>query len=110
MDSGRWFQYTADLMWVLVAAIGGVARYLDTYIRTKTAPVWSILAAHMVVSGFAGYMFAQVVLRFAPEWAMVAAGLGGYLGTQALDIATNVIQKRVLNVDPVPPKDGETKG
>lgn len=102
----------AELMWVLLAMIGGVARYLDSYLRTGAAVHYGKLVAHALVSGFSGYMTAQVVIQFSVDWAVVAAGVGGYLGTQALDWAASILaekfggDKAALRTDRTKP-DGE---
>lgn len=83
--NGSIWDFTADLAWVLIAMVGGIARYLDQYVRTGVSPRLGLLLAHTVVSGFSGYMVAQTIIRLSPEWALVAAGIGGYLGTQGLD-------------------------
>ena len=87
-------QDTAQLMWVLLAMIGGIARYLDKYIRTGQVPKLGMLAAHTVVSGFSGYMVAQTIIKFQPDWALVAAGVGGYLGTQGLDWLASIFAEK----------------
>jgi hypothetical protein len=90
-----WFRFTAEFMWVLLAMVGGVARYLDSYLRTGRLPGLGLLTANAVVSGFSGYMIAQVIMRFYPEWALVAAGVGGYLGTQGLDWISAVLRYKM---------------
>jgi hypothetical protein len=87
-------RFGADLLWVAIAAVGGIARYLDAYLRTGTSPRLGLLFAHAAVSGFSGYMVAQTVIRISPDWALVAAGVGGYLGTQGLDWAASVLKKK----------------
>jgi len=79
--------------------IGGIARYLDTYLRTATTPKFGMLVANALVSGFSGYMVAQVALRVEPDWALVAAGIGGYLGTQGLDWLSEVLKRRIGGPD-----------
>jgi hypothetical protein len=93
MNNSFW-DFTADIAWVLIAMIGGVARYLDQYVRTGVAPRLGLLFAHTVVSGFSGYMVAQTVLRISPDWALVAAGVGGYLGTQGLDWISSLFTEK----------------
>ena len=89
------FSGVAELLWVAIAMAGGIARYLDTYLRTGVFPTVGMIVANAVVSGFSGYMFAQIVTKVAPEWAVVAAGVGGYLGTQGIDWVATVIKGRV---------------
>lgn len=96
-----------DIAWVLLAMAGGIARYLDGYIRSGTSPKWGLAITHALVSGFSGYMVAQVALKVQPDWALIAAGVGGYLGTQGLDFVSRVLQKRLApDVKPDEPKGG----
>lgn len=97
------FKIGSELIWVIVAMLGGIARYLDSYIRTGVAPRLGLLAAHALVSGFSGYMVAQAILQFSAHWAMVAAGVGGYLGTQGIDWLATVLRDRVIGGS-IPPK------
>lgn len=71
--------------WLGLAIVGGVARYLDEAFRGGKGfkPMHLLMTA--VVSGFCGYMTAQMALKVNASWAMIAAGIGGYLGTQAID-------------------------
>ncbi len=83
-----------QIVWVGIAAAGGVVRYLDVYLRSGEAPAFGKALGHAFVSGFSGYMVALTVIRFDPEWATVAAGAGGYLGTQGLDWLSGVMKAR----------------
>lgn len=84
-----------DLAWAVIAVLGGVARYLDSFLKGQTVPTWSRMTAHAFVSGFSGYMAAQATLLLKPEWSFIVAGVAGYLGTQALDIIADLIKRRV---------------
>lgn len=86
--------FGAEIMWVLIAMAGGIARYLDQYLKTGSPPKIGMLLAHAVVSGFSGYMMVQFVLRFSPDWSIIAAGAGGYLGTQGLDFISHTMKSK----------------
>lgn len=94
MSNHSWPSWN-DLAWAVIAVLGGVARYLDSFLKGQTVPTWSRMVAHAFVSGFSGYMAAQAMLLVKPEWAFIVAGVAGYLGTQALDIIADLIKKRV---------------
>jgi hypothetical protein len=84
----------AELLWIVLAVIGGIARYLDSYLKGGHPPKLGLLIAHAAVAGFSGFMVAQTVLHFSPDWALVAAGVGGYMGTQGLDWITSLMRVR----------------
>lgn len=88
------FQTVAELLWLGLAMVGGVARSLDKYVQGGVFPGVGMLFAQAAVSGFSGYMVAQVILRLSPEWALVGAGIGGYLGTQGLEWVTAILKER----------------
>jgi hypothetical protein len=74
-----------DIILAVLAAIGGVVHYLDVYLKGGPVPTWALVMTHAAVSGFCGYMTAQVVVLIDPKWAFISAGIGGYMGTRALD-------------------------
>lgn len=77
--------------WLAIAVVGGVARYLDEAFRGGKGFKPMHLAMAAVVSGFCGYMTAQLALKVNPNWVMIAAGVGGYLGTQAIDEVRKIL-------------------
>lgn len=85
---------TVHVGWILLATFGGLARYLDRYIRKKEVPVWTVMWAHLVVSAFGGYMVASLINLIEPKFIWIGAGIGGYMGTEALDWLSRVLQKK----------------
>jgi hypothetical protein len=92
---GNGFKFDSDLIWILLAMAGGVARYLDEYLRTSITPSVGKLCANALVSGFSGFIVAQATLKLSPDWALVAAGVGGYMGTQGLEWISSVLKNRL---------------
>jgi hypothetical protein len=90
--------------WITLAVLGGTARLLDAYLRAGTFPGWGRILANGLISAFAGFMAAQLMMQFDPKWALVAAGAGGYLGTRGIDIVVESLRKK-LNLPDQPPKD-----
>lgn len=91
-----------QILWVGIATVGGVVRYVDVYLKTSVPPRLGPAMGNAFVSGFSGFMVALTVTRFDPSWALIAAGAGGYLGTQGLDWISTVIQQR-FGGQPIPP-------
>lgn len=78
---------------VIIAAVGGVAKHLSEYLKGSTFRMRQLIA-NTIVSGFSGYVFAEAAYQLNPEWSHVAAGVGGYMGAQALDFVFYVIKER----------------
>lgn len=98
-------RFGPELLWVLIAMAGGIARYLDQYLKTGQAPKLGLMLGHAVVSGFAGYMVVQITIKFQPDWAVIAAGAGGYLGIQGLEWLSWMLRARVASYLPPPRQD-----
>jgi len=77
-------RFPTDVIWTALAAAGGIAKQLHIYVRTGEFS-WPLLIARAVSSGFSGYMVASAMSIVRPEYAMVAAGVGGYIGAEAMD-------------------------
>ena len=78
--------------WIVLAGIGGAVRFLSGNLRDKKPmrPVSFLLAllSNCIVSGFAGPMTALYVSTVTDDktWAVIAAGIGGYLGIEMLNL------------------------
>ena len=86
----------AEIVYVTVAALGGTARYLQSYLYEGEF-AWKHFAAHIFVSAFSGYMFYQFainVLNFPESTIAVIAGLGGWLGVESLKMLETLLRKK----------------
>lgn len=85
-----------EWLYTILAACGGGARYLQGYIRGEAFSPRMFLA-NVVMSGFAGLMFALTArsMSFPPETIYVAAGIGGFMGTSALEFLASLIKSRM---------------
>jgi hypothetical protein len=79
-----------DILWILLALFGGIARYLDTYLKKKEDFSVAKMLATVIVCSFCGYMAAMTAALLYPTWTMVAAGVGGYIGVEALNLLYTV--------------------
>lgn len=94
----QFFKEWGELAWIILAVMGGIARYLDSYLKSGDSPKLGMLLAHAMISGFSGYMVAQMAIQVGrDDWALIAAGIGGYLGTQGLDFVAEQVKKRLGN-------------
>jgi hypothetical protein len=84
-DPQSYWSLIPHIAWAAFAVVGGVARYLDEAFRGGKGFRPLHLVTTAFISGFSGYMVAQLALKVNPSWALIAAGVGGYLGTQAMD-------------------------
>lgn len=88
-----------EIAYVLMAAIGGVARYLQVYLNEGKF-AWQHFIAHTFVSAFSGYMFFQFgsnVLQLGDNYMPIMAGLGGWMGVEALKMLELFIKRRWFN-------------
>lgn len=74
-----------ELIWIVIAIFGGLARYLDTFMKNKEPFSVANVLASAFICGFTGFITAEVMLLVYPQWALVSAGIGGYLGTEVMN-------------------------
>jgi hypothetical protein len=99
--------YAKILSWGLLASAGGAVKFLAAMLRTpekmSAKRFLFLLGANVCISGFSGLIFALLFSTLSPDrtWQLIAAGIGGYLGTQLLDIIALTMTKKISDM-PVP--------
>lgn len=84
-----------EIIYVSLAALGGVARYLQKYLDEGKFG-WQHLIVHIVISAFSGFMFyqfAENVLHISPSMVPVLAGMGGWMGVESLKVVEALVKK-----------------
>lgn len=85
-----------EIVFVTLAAIGGVARYLSRFLDGEKFSL-SMLVANLFVSGFSGLMFAlfgrSMGMSVEVQW--VLSGVGGFMSTEALKYIAKKIKKDI---------------
>lgn len=86
---------SAQLLYVMIAVFGGLARYLNSY--TKGTPFkLSIFFASAFVAGFSGWMFSQIGISMGMPVSMIymMAGTGGFFGEQTMKYILEWLQNK----------------
>lgn len=89
--------FPPEILYVSIAAVGGVARYLNLYLMEGQF-AWKHFIAHILVSAFSGFMFYQFAVEILglPNGAMaLVSGMGGWMGVEALKMV-EIMMKRKL--------------
>lgn len=83
-------------MFAILAVVGGIARYLNSYVQGGPFS-FPMFVASTVVSGFSGYMFALIGVSISlPEPLLfVMAGTGGFFGDQALKFSFEWVSEKI---------------
>jgi hypothetical protein len=90
-----------EVVWILVAILGGAARYFDRYLKGEETLLFVRLISTIIVTGFTGYMCAQVILLLYPQWVTIGAGVGGYAGTQIMDMIFELVKLKLGDANKV---------
>lgn len=96
-----------EVVWsIVVAAFGGLAKYLDKYLRQQETLHFIRLFSTLVVTGFTGWLISELVVSVNhPEWRIMAAGIGGYAGVQIVDEVIAVLKMRFAQGNTVSKSD-----
>lgn len=87
----------AEIAYVFIAAAGGISRYLLLYLNEGTF-AWQHFIAHTFISCFSGYMFflfGMNILDLEQGGVSILAGMGGWMGVEALKLMEAFIKKRL---------------
>lgn len=86
-----------EVVYVSIAAAGGVTRYLQHYLNEGLF-AWQHFVAHVFVSSFSGYMFYQFAVNlfgFPSSTIAIFSGLGGWMGVEALKYLEWIIKSKL---------------
>jgi hypothetical protein len=95
------------LSWGVLAGMGGAVKFISASLKNRDAlsprRFMLLLTANVFISGFSGLIMALVFSTLSPDrtWQLVAAGVGGYAGTQILDVLALTMSRKMRDV-PVP--------
>jgi hypothetical protein len=83
------------LIAIAIGAAGGIAHYLDDVANHGRRFARAAFAMAVMIAAFFGWLGGEAARAFGhPELEFVAAGIGGYLGPQSLDLALNILRRR----------------
>jgi hypothetical protein len=85
-----------EIAYVIIAGAGGISRYLQLYLNEGKF-AWKHFLAHTFISCFSGYMFYSFganILDLDSRGMSILAGMGGWMGVEALKLLEAVIKKR----------------
>lgn len=85
-----------EFLYAVLATIGGVSRYLNEYNKNGTFSTRHFVASTFI-SGFSGYMFALlgISLDLPQSFLFMMAGIGGFMGEQALKYLAEYITNKL---------------
>lgn len=83
-----------QVLYIVVATIGGMARYLNGYIGDKKFS-FAVFMASAFMAGFSGLMFALVgdSLHLPNPMPHIMAGVGGFFGDQTMKLVLEYTSK-----------------
>jgi len=89
-----------QILYVVMASVGGMARYLNDYARSKQFSLFVFIASAFV-AGFSGLMFALVgdSLSLPNPMPYIMAGVGGFFGDQTMKLVLEYASRNVKSDD-----------
>ena len=86
-----------QIIYVVIAVVGGMARYFNSFAEGKTHFRMSIMLASAFAAGFSGMMFALVgdSLHLPYPISHIMAGVGGFFGEQTMKLVLEYVSNKV---------------
>lgn len=86
----------AQLIYIILASVGGMARYLNEY-KDKGKFSLALFCASAFMAGFSGLMFALVgdSLSLPNPMPHIMAGVGGFFGDQTMKLVLEYVSRNV---------------
>lgn len=90
-----------QVVYIVVASVGGLARYLNSYVGDKKFSL-AVFVASGFVAGFSGLMFALVgdSLHLPKPMPHIMAGVGGFFGDQTMKLVLEYASRGVRGKEP----------
>ncbi len=88
--------FPVQAIYMMVAVVGGVARYFNSFADGKVPFKLSILLASAFAAGFSGLMFALVgdSMHLPNPIPHIMAGVGGFFGDQTMKLILEYVSKK----------------
>ena len=98
-----------DVIFVIVAVFGGIAKYLSTYLNGQEKVTVARAISYIVMCAFIGWISGEIMLLLYPNWALIASGVGGYAGTQMMDFFVEIMKIKFGAGNDVSDRDKDIK-
>ena len=83
-----------NVLVALAALVGGIARLINELLTGDRKYTILTAAGHIFVSGWSGFVAAQIISVFDPSLAFAVAGVSGWMGSKSLELLQGYLTKR----------------
>ena len=87
---------TSEVLYVLVSAMGGVAKYLNEYLNGGKFH-FGLFLANILLSAFSGLMFKLFgeSIGLNQNILYMFAGIGGFMSSSSLNLIANILSRKI---------------
>lgn len=95
--------FSVEFIWIVIAASGGIAKYLYEMQRSKRPFKIIELVAKAFIAGFSGWVFAHVavMLNDSVDFQLIMCAIGGWMGADGLDFVWQNYVLKGMRKNPV---------